>query len=235
MDPSKDSFLYSYPLRRYMSLNGKKDLTVEERNTRLDTAFDYLNALFMALLDVDERKLDGQYEMTEKAKNARSRIDEMNVTCGDGNLSPFDELRENGLVYQESKTHFSAMNYLICKGYTFPFATSKGLAFEKMVALHLVRFYESRGKKVSLHTLRKQIPNSTIPVVVNGIDEIEWKEMQKTTKSDVYVILQPMENSAQGPDIMVLRNGPNDNKGQMTLDLYQAKSTIKKLEKLTKF
>ena len=173
--------------------------------------------------------------MTEKAKNARSRIAEMNGTCGDGNLSPFDNCVRIGLCTKNPKLTSSAMKYLLCKSiHTFPFATSKGLAFEKMVALHLVRFYESQGKNVSLlHTLRKLISNSTISVV-NGTEDIkaEWKEMKKT-KSDVYVILQPMENNAQGPDIMVLRNCSNDN-NKMTLDLYQARrSTIKRLEMLT--
>jgi hypothetical protein len=216
LDPSKDNFLYSYPVRRYMSLNGMKDLNVTERNTRLDTAFDYLHAHTLASLDVNETLFKDKFEMIKKANKARKR---MNVQ----KHNDFDDCVRMGLCTKNPELTSSAMKYLICKGYTFPFATSKGLAFEKMVALHLVRFYEWKGKKVSLHTLRKQIPDKTISVF-NGTEDIkaEWETMKKT-ESDVYVILQPMENNAQGPDIMVLRNCSNDETDQMTLDLYQAK------------
>jgi hypothetical protein len=137
--------------------------------------------------------------------------------------SDVDECVRRGLCTSNPELTSSAMKYLICKGNTFPFASSEGLAFEKLVAQHLVRFYESQGKKVSLHTLRKQIPDSSISVD-EGTEEIksEWETMKKT-ESDVHVILQPMENNAQGPDIMVLRNCSNDETDQMTLDLYHVK------------
>lgn len=223
LDPSKDSFLYSYPVRRYMSLNGMNDFSVKERNERLNTAFDYLHAHYLALLDEDERKFDGQFEMIERAKNATIHIEEKNSPCHNGNSSSFDECVTMGLCTRNPKLTSSAMKYLICKGNTFPFAPSEGLAFEKLVAQHLVRFYESKGEKVSLHMLRKQIPDRSITEFI-GTENIkkEWETM-KETESNVYVILQPMENNAQGPDIMVLRNGSNGKKDQMTLDMYQVK------------
>ena len=182
--------MYSFPARRYMSLHAMRDLNATERNDLLDIAFVHLNAKSMSSLLNNANGECGSFTMVEKALEAQERSETM--------TSNFDKCVMAGFCTKDPDQTPTAMYYLIGKGSTFPLSSSKGLAFEKSVALHIIRFYESQKYSVSLHTLKTQFPNKS------GVDTIsdEWSEMKRIS-SDMNVIVQPLKSNAAGPTNIV--------------------------------
>lgn len=215
LESNKDHFMYSFPARRYMSLHAMRDLNATERNDLLDIAFVHLNAKSMSSLLNNANGECGSFTMVEKALEAQERSETM--------TSNFDKCVMAGFCTKDPDQTPTAMYYLIGKGSTFPLSSSKGLAFEKSVALHIIRFYESQKYSVSLHTLKTQFPNKS------GVDTIsdEWSEMKRIS-SDMNVIVQPLKSNAAGPDIIVQRNsytdGSTSHNTNKNLDLYQVKN-----------
>jgi len=127
------------------------------------------------------------------------------------NSSLLDRAFSLGVCRSDARDTSSAMKYLLCKGETIPVGPRMGIAFQRLHAMHQVRLYEAFGQVAVLCQLTKQVPQTFRK---DGIDyqEIDGARLKrdfdgmKSSYQDatVFVIIQPEEDNAAGPDVIVV-------------------------------
>uniref|UniRef100_A0A7S1DDJ0 Uncharacterized protein n=1 Tax=Cyclophora tenuis TaxID=216820 RepID=A0A7S1DDJ0_CYCTE len=206
-----------YTISNYVSLNGLSDLSEEEREKVINSAFLYHVKEHLKPLENDDELM--------KLKDDVSHI-----------TSSLPEIEEDwlerafrfGVCTKDIEDTSDAIRYLLCKGQRVVVGPGQGIAFQKLLALHHFRLYEVRGKVPVFYRLRKQQPSRGGVLDSEALKEDFAKMKAENPQATVFIIEQPQEDTAPGPDLIVVElSKPQEGEGRNNIIIFQAKHHAK--------